>query len=226
MNYKNMIPKIIHQTYKSVDNLPQVYKECQDTIKSLHEDWRYMFWTDEDMYKEVRESFPDVWPVFEKLPRKILQIDVFRYCLMWKYGGLYADLDYRFRKAFDLLDAELVLPISRQQQKGEYPTRFGNCIFASRPGHPFWKELLRDVIDNSARLSVQSDSDVMDSPNGTGPGFVTRMYHTCSAEIRDSIVTPERLKFHPPSGSSKVDLDRYDSYGVHHCMSVWVNGKL
>lgn len=219
-----MIPKIIHQTYKRVDNLPPVYKECQDIIKSLHEGWTYMFWTDEEMYREVRESFPELWPTFEKLPRKILQIDVFRYCLMWKYGGLYADLDYRFRKGFDMLDGELVLPISRNQPHGQYPKRFGNCIFASRPGHPFWQHVIKDVIENSERLSVQTDSDVMDSPNGTGPGFITRMYYTC--EVQDTITTPEKLMFHPPSGSSKVDLDRYGSYGVHHCMSVWVNGQL
>ena len=221
-----MIPKIIHQTYKRVDDLPPVYKECQDVIKSLHGGWEYKFWTDEDMYREVEESFPDLWPTFSKLPRKILQIDIFRYCLMWKYGGLYADLDYRFRRPFDILDAELVLPISRRQQVGEYPMRFGNCVFASRPAHPFWLSVLKDVIDNSARLEVQSDSDVMDSPNGTGPGFITRMYYTVPPGIRDIIRVSERRFFHPPSGSSTADLDRYDSYGLHHCTSVWVNGML
>jgi mannosyltransferase OCH1-like enzyme len=117
-----MIPKIIHQTYKEVDNLPPVYKSCQDKIKALHLDWEYKFWTDADMYAEVLEFFPDLYPIFMKLPRKILQIDVFRYCLMWKYGGLYADLDYRFVKTFDLLDTRVILPISRQSSSGQWST--------------------------------------------------------------------------------------------------------
>jgi mannosyltransferase OCH1-like enzyme len=215
-----MIPKIIHQTYKRVDNLPPVYKECQDAIKALHEGWTYMFWTDEDMYREVRESFPELWPTFERLPRKILQIDVFRYCLMWKYGGLYADLDYRFRKPFDILDAELVLPMSRRE-----PPRFGNCVFASVPGHPFWAHVLQDI-RNSDRMAISTDSDVMDSKNGTGPGFITHMYNTCPETVKSSITTPARLMFHPPSGSSADYLDKHDSYGLHHCASVWVNGQL
>jgi mannosyltransferase OCH1-like enzyme len=219
-----MIPKIIHQTYKQAEYLPPLYKECQARIKELHDGWTYMFWTDEDMYREIRDSFPALESMFMRLPRKILQIDVFRYCLMWKYGGLYADLDYRFIKAFDLLDAELVLPVSRE--KDGLAQRFGNCVFASRPGHPFWAEILNDILNNTRRLEVQTDSDVMDAPFGTGPGFVTHMYNTCSEDLRKSIVTPRRLLFHPPSGSSSAQLTKYDSYGIHHCASVWINNQL
>jgi mannosyltransferase OCH1-like enzyme len=224
MNYKKMIPKIIHQTYKEVDNLPPVYKQCQIKIQALHPEWEYKFWTDADMYMEVRESFPDLYPVFMKLPRKILQIDVFRYCLMWKYGGLYADLDYKFVKAFDLLNSRVILPISRQNSSGN--CRFGNCIFASEPGHPFWRYVLDDIIKNTNRLTLSTDSDVMDSPNGTGPGFVTRMYYEVSDEVRTTITSPLRLVFHPPSGSSSEDLERHGSYGVQLCTSLWVNGAL
>ena len=225
-----MIPKIIHQTYKRADNLPPVYMKCQAKLKELHPGWEYRFWTDEDMYKEVEEHFPDVWPMFSKLPRKILQIDVFRYCLMWKYGGMYADLDYFFRRPFDsyLNDiVELVLPISRRQSKiVNRPLRFGNCIFASRPGHPFWRFLLDDIIENEARLASTSDSDVMNSENGTGPGFVTRMYFDCQESVRKTIDTPSRFIFHPPSGYSEKEMEEKGSYGIHICQSLWTDGRL
>jgi mannosyltransferase OCH1-like enzyme len=222
-----MIPKIIHQTYKRVDNLPSVYKKCQDKIRQLHPDWEYMFWTDEMMYAEVEKSFPDIYPIFLKLPRKILQIDIFRYCLMWKYGGLYADLDYDFRRPFDLIDCNLVLPISRVETPiKKYPLRFGNCVFASSPGHPFWKYILENVKTNLARLEVSTDSDVMDSENGTGPGFVTDMYYTCPEEIRMQITTPERKLFHPLSSSKEKILEKNNCYGKHLCESIWINNKL
>jgi hypothetical protein len=220
-----MIPKIIHQTYKTIDNLPSVYSKCQDRIKELHPDWEYRFWTDEDMYKEVRDSFPELYLVFMNLPRKILQIDVFRYCLMAKYGGLYADLDYMFRKPFDILDSKVVLPISRDFDTN-YPRRFGNCVFASEPGHPFWFMCINDIIQNTERLSIVSDSDVMDSKFGTGPGFVTHMYYTCFDLIKKTITTPDRFLFHPPSGSSDKFMELKDSYGIHYCTSMWVNGRL
>jgi len=222
-----MIPKIIHQTYKQVDNLPPVYMKCQDTIKSLHLPlgWEYRFWTDEAMYREV-ESFPDLYPIFMRLPRKILQIDVFRYCLMWKYGGLYADLDYMFRKPFDLISDDLVLPISREQSRMKYPLRFGNCIFASKPGHPFWRFVLDDIIQNPEHLECKTDSEVMDSEIGTGPGFITKMYFTCPESVRQTIMTPARSQFHPPSGSKADELEKKGSYGLHLCESLWTGGRL
>lgn len=220
-----MIPKIIHQTYKEVNNLPPVYKKCQTKVKQLHQDWQYRFWTDNSMYAEVKESFPELYPVFMKLPRKILQIDVFRYCLMWKYGGLYCDLDYLFRKPFDLTDKEIVLPISRSPRISE-TLRFGNSIFASVPQHPFWKLLLDDIINNPQHLMVVTDSDVMDSESGTGPGFVTHMYYTCPEKIRETITTPLKMLFHPPARFKENDLKKNGSYGVHLCESLWTNNRL
>ena len=219
-----MIPKLIHQTYKQDDNLPPVYVRCQAKILEMHPGWKYKFWTDEAMYAEVAENFPELLAAFMRLPRKILQIDVFRYCLMWRYGGLYADLDYVFRKPFDLLDKELVLPTSRTN--AGIPVRFGNCIFASRPGHPFWKLLIDDIIKNESRFIINSDSDVMDSKDGTGPGFVTHMYFSCSDEIKSRIYVPLRLLFHPPSSYKEDDLERVGSYGQHLCESLWTLGRL
>jgi len=42
------IPKIIHQTYKNHD-LPKIYKMCQNEIQKLHPDFKYCFYTDDDM---------------------------------------------------------------------------------------------------------------------------------------------------------------------------------
>ncbi len=220
------IPKILHQTYKSEDTLPPTYARCQTVAKRLHEGWTYMFWTDERMEEEVRQSFPELYPVFSILPRMIMKIDVFRYCLMWKYGGVYADLDYLFRKPFDMMNEGLVLPISRRQSKMKYQLRFGNSVFASSPGHPFWRLVLDDILHNKERLLVKSDSDVMDGDYGTGPGFLTRMYWTCPEDMRESITTPNRFLFHPFATMTDDELDEKGSYGVHLCASLWTNGAL
>lgn len=221
-----MIPKIIHQTYKSVDNLPPIYVKGQTAILKFHPDWEYRFWTDETMEAEMREKFPDIYMAWKGLPRMIMRIDIFRYCLMWEYGGLYADLDYIFRKSFDLLDSEVVLPISRNQSKAKYPKRFGNCVFASQPKHPFWWLLIQDILENPSRTEAITDTDVMDGENGTGPGFVTRIYYTCSEGIRANITVPERFTFHPPSAYTESEMEEKGSYGRHECASLWIKGAL
>jgi mannosyltransferase OCH1-like enzyme len=216
-----MIPKILHQTYKTVDNLPTVYLSCKTNAIELHADWEYKFWTDDDMYREVKKSWPQLWPAFQALPRKIMQIDIFRCCLMYTYGGLYADLDYFFVKPFDMLDKACVLPKSRE-------TRLGNCIFASEPGHPIWMEMIQHIIAvPRTRSEFLQDAAVCDGKNGTGPEFVTQIY-TASAH-KDSIVCPERGYFHPHVDRQHINLRELRegvSYGFHICTGLWRDGKL
>jgi len=59
-----MIPKIIHQTYKHA-SLPSVFAQCQNTIRELHPDFEYRFYTDEDMYSEIKTHFPEYYDKFE-----------------------------------------------------------------------------------------------------------------------------------------------------------------
>jgi hypothetical protein len=223
------IPKLFHQTYKSVDNLPPIYRKCQESALKYHPDWTYVFWTDKTMEEEMRAGAPrPLYEAWTALPRMIMKIDVFRYWLMWTYGGVYSDLDYRWLKPFDILDAECVLPISRRQSKLKYPLRFGNSVFASAPGHPFWKLCLDDIVLNprGAGGGGTTDEEVMDGDYGTGPGFVTRMYHTAPPEIRNTIATPMRFLFHPFASMTAEELADKGSYGVHECASLWIKGAL
>ena len=123
-----MIPKLIHQTYKN-KKLPDVYKMCQKEMKRLHPDFKYEFYTDNDMFKTMKKFFPEYYEAFRKLPRMIMKIDMFRYFLMYKFGGLYTDMDYLMFRRFDFLDKKIVIPCNREDDSGK-ATCLGNCIFA------------------------------------------------------------------------------------------------
>jgi mannosyltransferase OCH1-like enzyme len=224
-----MIPKIIHQTYKDYD-LPDVYAMCARQIKSLHSGYEYKFWTDEDMYTFMRTEFPTYWVKFGALPRTIMQIDMFRYFLLYKYGGVYVDLDYYMLRPLDdlMADKELVLPVNGEADDGT-PTGVGNCILASRPGHPFWRKLMDSLftVDRSV-VDFDSDNNVDMSEFGTGPGFVYAIWRAYSADDT-SIYLPRKQMFHPPSQQSLLYLERLQAqgiYGMHWRSGLWRNGAL
>jgi hypothetical protein len=224
-----MIPKIIHQTYHD-HALPEIYALCAKQIIGLHPEYTYKLWTDDDMYTFMRTEFPTYWNKFAALPRTIMQIDMFRYFLMYKYGGIYADLDYYVLRPLDglLADKELVLPVMEETQDGA-PLRIGNCIFASSPEHPFWKKLM-DSLFTIDRYTVEFDSDanVETSEFGTGSGFVHFMWHSYMSDDK-SIYLPCKQMFHPPSKQSLLHLERLraqGAYGMHWGSGVWRNGAL
>ncbi len=51
------------------------------------------------MYNYIKINFPDYDKQLQ--PRLIMKIDMIRYFLMYKEGGIYADLDYKFIKNID-----------------------------------------------------------------------------------------------------------------------------
>lgn len=218
------IPKIIHNTYKNHD-LPETYKMCQTEIKRLHPDFEYRFYTDDDMDKIMKNDFPEYYDKFNELPRMIMKIDMFRYFLMYKYGGLYTDMDYLMFRPFDLLNEKVVIPANRDLDKNNKLTCLGNCIFASVPNHPFWKSLMDTLLTiDRKNLPFKGKNNVI---NSTGPMFVFNMY--VKYLNKDDIIIPRRMLFHPPTNIDEKyikKLKKKGVYGMHICTGLWLNDKL
>lgn len=211
-----MIPKIIHQTWKDED-VPRKWVGFQQKVISLNPDWEYRLWTDNDNDAFVREEFPDFYEIFTGFSRNIMRADVIRYLIMYRLGGVYLDLDYEMLYPFDFGNHELVLPQNRSKSYGDPEDKLGNCIFASIPRHPFWKDVIDDLRDHPPE--VTDYSQIVDA---TGPGLLTRIFRS-----RDytNVHLPERLVYHPPSPNNKRDVRKIKengvSLGIHHPWGSW-----
>lgn len=212
-----MIPKLIHQTAKTKD-IPEKWQGFQKRLIELHPDWTYKLWTDEDNDAFVKKEFPDYYPVFVGFPKNIMRADVIRYLLMYRLGGLYMDLDYEMLKPFDLLDHDIVLPWESSGEFGPGKDKIANAIFASSPGHPFWKMVLDRIAANGP---YNADIDVEKT---TGPEFISGVFND-AVKNGMTFYCPPRDWFNPrtPRGprAYKAILDSGVSYGIHHCHGTW-----
>lgn len=87
--------KIIHQTWKDYNVPHHIYKESwQDSWKNMNPDWDYMFWTDEDNERLIRDEYPSFWGTFQKVDKGVVKSDLCRILYLHKYGGIYADMDF------------------------------------------------------------------------------------------------------------------------------------
>jgi mannosyltransferase OCH1-like enzyme len=222
------IPKIIHQTYRDY-NLPETYLVCKNEIIKLHPGFEYRFYTDTDIDTFIKTDFPEYYKKFNELPRMIMKIDMFRYFLMYKYGGIYADMDYLMLKSFDLLNYNVVLPCNRENTDNT-PACLGNCFFASEPNHLFWKTLMDTLFTiNRLEIDYTKDNNIDSHVLGTGPMFVYEMWtHYIKKNIND-IYIPKRSMFHPTTKNEKHYINQLKlngCYGIHMCSGLWRNNKL
>lgn len=215
-----MIPKIIHQTWKT-KQLPEEFQNWHNQIIALHPGWDIRLWTDEDNLELVKEHFPYLHDIYENLEYNIMRADIIRYMYMVKFGGYYLDLDYELFTPFDSKtpDVDLILPLS-----GEYggKTIIGNSIFGSVPQHEFWKDVLTDFYQNPPIKKFFNKFEVLKL---TGPDFISEIYYKSPEKYKGYLV-PKNI-YHPDNklvkkNNYKKGLETKGSMGIHHCQGTWL----
>ena len=145
------IPKIIHQTWKT-DVIPKRWLKIQQQNIALSPGFEYRLWTDEAIMEFVSHKFPALYPSFARYRYNIMRADVIRYLLMFEIGGLYLDLDYELLVPFDVDQAPVVLPRERSIAFGDGYEGIGNAFFASIPRHPFWHDVIEELLQNIPKV--------------------------------------------------------------------------
>lgn len=87
------IPKIIWQTHEwEYADLPKHFLATSMTWQNLNPGWQYMYVTASKRADEV-EEFDEVLYKLYFFSDKVTQADIWRYVSVYKYGGVYADMD-------------------------------------------------------------------------------------------------------------------------------------
>ena len=145
------IPKIIHQMacapLADPESWPASWKKCQDTWKRLHPDFEYVLWTDDSLDRFMKREFPDFYPSWSAYDQNIKRIDTARYFILYRYGGIYADMDCECVQRFyeKLPSGKASIGESPWHQK--FGERFQNSLMASPPEHPFWETVIAVVVE-------------------------------------------------------------------------------
>lgn len=133
-----LIPKIIHQTYKT-DDIPDKWKSGQKKCIDLHPDYKYILWTDEMARDLVAKEYPWFLDTFDGYKYNISRADVVRYFALDHYGGIYIDLDVACERKLDPL---LSVPAFARKT---LPTGISNDVMGAIPKHPFFKKTIQSL---------------------------------------------------------------------------------
>lgn len=207
---KQMIPRIIHQTYINT-SIPLVWQDAQASCLALHQapEWEYKLWTDASSEEFIAAEYPWFLETFQNYPYPIERADAIRYFVLAHYGGIYIDLDDGCNRSLEPL---LSFPAWVRRT---VPTGISNDAMGSVPNHPFFLRVIQDLqaYDRSWILGYIT---VMAS---TGPLFLSILWRHWSMEGKNvgDGMDGGRIRILFP--------EEYQNYGwsffTHHLGNSW-----
>ncbi len=151
-----MISKRIYQTWITKE-LPFGIKKVVKRMMEMNPSYNHYLYDDKDMDTFIKDNYSEnVYKAYSMLAIGAAKADLWRYCILYKYGGVYLDIDAALIKPLD----ELILPddeaiISRENIEGLFCQWF--MIF--KKGHPLLKGVIDTCVDN---ILGKSSNNIME----------------------------------------------------------------
>jgi len=178
-----MIPRKIYQTHKSIDFVLS-HSKLSGYYNSWNvENYEHIFYDDLQADEFMKEHFTDIYDLYHNLPLPIMKADLWRYCIIYKNGGIYADIDTMF-KGNDLdslfqMDKELILA-----KEFPHDCNFCQWFFAAPKGSPVLKCVIENVVDKIKNTSDFKYEHMVHAT--TGPGIFDQSINEYLNRISDS----------------------------------------
>jgi mannosyltransferase OCH1-like enzyme len=215
----------IIQTYKTT-HIPDDYKPYIESVKKHNPDCNYMFFSDEDIVAFFKTDVSQYYDTFCNLKYKIQQLDFFRYCAIYHYGGVYLDLDIMINKSLNDIDlSACMFPLESRTNsdtllhKQDYHGLIGNYAFYAPKNDPFIKLVIDNIVKPRISTEDLESAMIFAETHGahriptwvyytTGPVLVTQSYIDYGRKVK--VIEPDLWE----NGS-------VGNYGKHHAVGTW-----
>jgi len=196
-NATQIMPKIIHHVrlgdLAMRDTWIEANKSCTE-LNRPEDGWKYELWDTERVNAFVAEEYPEILDTFLSYGQEIQRSDSIRYLILYKYGGIYIDLDVKCNVNLDFFTTvDWISPPG-------IPTGLNNAFMAAKPQHPF----LLQLVSNLNRYNLSWYSRYITIMISSGCHYISTMHATYSQ--RSTLrVLPKSYKLGGPSHTPIFD---------------------
>lgn len=212
------IPKKIHLIWVGPNPLPASYKRLRESIQAYMPDWECKLWTDAD----IPGLNLSTQALYDAEPNYGGKADILRYELLYRYGGVYLDIDFEVTQDLSPLHQQYelyccLMPANRISV-------ISNGVIGSTPGHPIMKAALDALTEH------RTDPFVLER---TGPVLFQNAFFESAKDMTDRPIVALPKSFFFPINATKVPPTRSEiiaqlqpnTFGIHHWGGNWVDEK-
>ena len=167
---ESVIPLHIYQTWRT-KYLPPKMQECVNNIKQSNPEFEHHLFDDNDCAEFIKNNFDkDVYDAYNSLIPGAYKADLWRYCILYKRGGIYLDIKFfnvNEFKFIDLTDKEYYVRDIDRSGGGVY-----NALIISKPNNPKLLNCIKQIVTN-----VENNFYGRNALEPTGPLLLKKMFN-------------------------------------------------
>ena len=192
-NTKILIPKRIIQTWENKNFEPE-FQKIVDNWKINNPDYEYILFDANEREEFIKDNFDiNILNIYNCIIPGAYKVDLFRYCYLYIYGGVYIDIDTLCLGKLDdflLSNIEFILPIDLNINPNEGNHNLACGFIASIPKHPILLECINKIVNN-----VKNQIIPPSKLDFTGPGVLGRCVNKfLGFEETSSFINKEGIK--------------------------------
>jgi mannosyltransferase OCH1-like enzyme len=175
----SIIPLNIFMTWNSKE-MPTNMKKSVEMVKSKNSEFNFYIYDDEDCRNFLKKYFiNDVVDAFDGLIPGAYKADLWRYCVLFYYGGIYQDIKFQPFEKFkyiELTDKEYFVKDREVGGSGIY-----NALLICKAGNKILYDCIKQIISN-----VKNKFYGKSSLEPTGPLLMKRFLS--HEELKDALI--------------------------------------
>lgn len=222
--------KLIHQIWYDIGkgkDIPDKYKEYQKTWLKYFPNAKYILWNEKMGDELMYTKYNKYYDAYKNIKYPIMKIDILRYCILYHYGGMYIDMDY---KCLDNFDDYLNKHINKIIFINEQPNQIFNTIYrrklvsnsmiiSTKPHIEFWNKLIDECFRRICTFyDIHHVYYVMKT---TGPGMLNEIINNFNDKNNYIHILPSG-QFNFCNDCNICNPSKTDKlYAIHDYISYW-----
>ena len=148
--YNSVIPLKIYQTWYTKE-LPELLQKNISLLKEQNPEFTFYLFDDNDCREFIQQYFDhSIMDAFDRLIPGAYKADLFRYCILYIYGGIYLDIKYYGINGFKfitLTEKEYLVRDLPFSGEGIY-----NALMICKPGNKLLWKAIQNIVENVSTL--------------------------------------------------------------------------
>jgi mannosyltransferase OCH1-like enzyme len=169
---KRIIPLNLFQTWQTKTNLPPRMQESIETLVLDNPEFKYYLFDDDDCREYVKNNYDShILEAYDTLKPGAYKADLWRYCILYKLGGIYLDIKYQCVRGFKLVSLVEEEHFVRDMYNTENLVGVYNAFMVCSPGNEIMMKCINKVVEN-VKMRYYGDNSLM----VTGPRMMINLF--------------------------------------------------